>query len=131
MVSAINTALSGMSSAVTHIAASTNNIVNSRSTSSLKDGIRKTETYMPLDVIDISQSLGGVTTQVKPVDKAPVLIPDPKHPDANEEGIVAYPDVQIDEELTKQTIASYNFQANLKVIGTASEMNGSIMDIFA
>jgi len=51
----------------------------------------------------------------------------PDHPDANEEGYVAYPNVNLVREMTDMLVASRAYEANLSVVTTARDMwNGAL-----
>jgi flagellar basal-body rod protein FlgC len=52
----------------------------------------------------------------------PRLVFDPSHPDANEDGMVALPNVRMVEEMTNLMNAQRSFEANLKAIGIGREM---------
>lgn len=47
---------------------------------------------------------------------------DPTHPDANAEGYVAYPAINIMEEMTDLISASRSYEANVTAINTAKDM---------
>jgi len=47
---------------------------------------------------------------------------DPEHPDANEDGYVAYPQVNPAEELVNLQSAARAYEANIAVMSTAKEM---------
>lgn len=131
MVSPINTAISGLFAASRRLSVSANNIVNQGSTRTQVDGVETNTPYTPKQVVQISQATGGVITRV--IDKNPatvgVFIPD--HPDADAEGVVQFPNVDIAEELVNQKIASYDYKANLKTIKVQDELQKSLLDIFS
>jgi flagellar basal-body rod protein FlgC len=52
----------------------------------------------------------------------PRLVFDPSHPDANQDGMVALPNVRMVEEMTNLMNAQRSFEANLKAIGIGREM---------
>ncbi len=54
--------------------------------------------------------------------RPPQLVFQPGHPDANAEGIVAYPNVNIHEEMADMIASSRAFEANLAVIKNARSM---------
>ena len=60
----------------------------------------------------------GVVADSRP----PRLVFNPSHPDANEKGMVAFPNVQMVEEMTNLTNASRVYQANLAAIAVSREM---------
>ena len=47
---------------------------------------------------------------------------EPHHPQANEEGYVYYPNVNIVEEMTNMISASRSFQLNVEVMNSAKQM---------
>jgi flagellar basal-body rod protein FlgC len=50
------------------------------------------------------------------------LVYDPGHPDANAEGMVAIPDINIHEEMVDMIAASRSYEANLAVVKNARAM---------
>ena len=57
------------------------------------------------------------------------VIFDPSHPDADADGFVTYPDVNIVEELTDLMIAQRTFDANVTVVNAAKQMIMRSLDI--
>ena len=58
---------------------------------------------------------------------APRMTYQPDHPDANEEGYVAYPNVNLVREMTDMLVASRAYEANLSVVTTGRDMwNGAL-----
>ena len=47
---------------------------------------------------------------------------DPEHPDADEEGYVHYPDVNVAEEMTRMISANRIYEANLKAVKSTKSM---------
>mgnify|MGYP006309199653 CR=1 FL=1 len=54
---------------------------------------------------------------------------DPQHPDADAEGYVTYPDINIVEEMTDLMVANRMFEANVTVINSAKQMIMKSLDI--
>lgn len=52
----------------------------------------------------------------------PRLVYDPDHPDANEDGYVAYPNVNTVEEMVNMITSMRTYQANLSVVSGIQEM---------
>src|ERR1041384_7159339 len=50
------------------------------------------------------------------------MVFDPGHPDANSEGMVAYPNINIHEEMADLIVASRAYEANLAVVKNARSM---------
>jgi flagellar basal-body rod protein FlgC len=66
---------------------------------------------------------GGVIVKEIGVDDAPPrMVYDPGHPDANEEGYVAYPNVSVIREMADMMAASRAYEANLEVVESAKAM---------
>jgi flagellar basal-body rod protein FlgC len=61
--------------------------------------------------------------------KAPLLKYEPTHPDANSEGYVAFPNVNLMEEMTNMIQASRSYEANVQSIQTTKDMALSALEI--
>ncbi len=131
MVNAINSALSGLSAAARRLHVSANNIANIHSTKTVVDGNTVNAPYVPKRVDQVSQAGGGVTTVVKDINPASTKLFDPDDPDADTEGFVAYPNVNLETEIVNQKIASYDYKANLKTIKVQDELEQSLLDILS
>jgi flagellar basal-body rod protein FlgC len=71
----------------------------------------------------ISQGLGGVKVdRIVSSDEAGQKVHDPTHPDADEEGYVSYPNVNIVVEMTNMLSATRSYEASLTVIEAAKRM---------
>ena len=69
-------------------------------------------------VLDITEDQG-----------APRMFYQPDHPDANEEGYVAYPNVNLVREMTDMLVASRAYEANLSVVTTGRDMWNGALDV--
>jgi flagellar basal-body rod protein FlgC len=69
---------------------------------------------------DISK--GVRVTQIVEDASPPRLVYDPKNPAANEQGYVAFPNVNVVEEMTNMISASRSYQTNVEVMNTAKTM---------
>ena len=61
--------------------------------------------------------------------KAPLLKYDPTHPDANEDGYVAFPNVNMMEEMTNMVQATRSYEANVQAIQATKDMALSALEI--
>jgi flagellar basal-body rod protein FlgC len=61
--------------------------------------------------------------------RAPQMKYEPHHPDANEEGFVAYPNINVMEEMTNMIQAQRAFEANVQTMQTAKDMALSALEI--
>jgi len=57
------------------------------------------------------------------------LVYDPGHPDADENGFVRLPNVDLMEEMANMLLATRSYEAALKVVSTAEEMALRTIDI--
>jgi len=68
-------------------------------------------------------------TEVISTDKPPILKYEPNHPDANEQGYVAYPDVNTVEEMANMISASRAYEANMSAFQTTKGMALKALEI--
>ncbi len=61
--------------------------------------------------------------------KAPILKYEPDHPDANPEGYVAYPNINLMEEMTNMIQASRAYEANVSALQATKDMALSSLEI--
>ncbi|MEK6774420.1 MAG: flagellar basal body rod protein FlgC [Bdellovibrionota bacterium] len=61
--------------------------------------------------------------------KAPLLKYEPDHPDANPEGYVAYPNINLMEEMTNMIQASRAYEANVSALQASKDMALSSLEI--
>ena len=78
----------------------------------------------------LSDKLEGVeveeiTESSKPFEK----VFDPGHPDADKEGYVTYPNVNLMEEMADMVSATRAYEANINVVNTTKEMFMKTLDI--
>lgn len=70
-------------------------------------------------------SVLGVATS----ERAPVVKFDPNHPDANKAGYVAYPNINLVEEMVNMMSAARSYEANVTAISTTKNMAMKALDI--
>lgn len=61
--------------------------------------------------------------------KAPLLKYEPNHPDANPDGYVAYPNINLMEEMTNMIQATRAYEANISSIQASKDMAMSALQI--
>ena len=75
-------------------------------------------------------SIGGVRVAAIDEDPSPPkVVHDPSHPDADEEGNVAYPNVETITEMTDMLSATRAYEANVTVLNAAKSMAMKALDI--
>ena len=66
---------------------------------------------------------------IRPDRKGPVMKYDPNNVDANEEGFVAYPDINVMQEMVDMLQASRSYEANVSTMNTSKNMALSALEI--
>jgi flagellar basal-body rod protein FlgC len=98
---------------------------------------KKEVVFMSTDVSD-EKSFGGILSKkiegvkvdsVQESNKAFERVFDPNHPDADPEGYVSLPNVNLMEEMTDMTAASRAYEANINVMNTTKEMLIKSLDL--
>jgi len=136
-MSSISTiALSGMNAATRRLEVSASNVANAPSTGALPnaDGTLPAgaqAAYAPLEVVQTANANGGTQTSVTTVKPPTTAVSDPQAPFANQNGLVAAPNVDLSQELVNQMIASYSYAANAKVMAADDRMTKTLLDIRA
>ena len=78
----------------------------------------------------LDRELKGVRIlNVLPDNRPPKQIYEPGHPDADENGMVSYPDINVVEEMANLMTASRNYEANSTTIDTVKNMYMRALDI--
>lgn len=60
---------------------------------------------------------------------APILKYDPSHPDADERGYVAYPNINLMEEMTNMIQATRSYEANVSAMQATKDMANTALEI--
>lgn len=142
MVSSVRSSVSGLNSATRGVAVSAANIVNSRSSSRVEvvtispaakaAAARSTTddggTYQAKTLTNVSVAEGGVKSIIRDKDPSHVELYDPDDPNANEEGMVAIPEISLVEELVNLKKSQQQFIANVAVLQAEDEMMGELLD---
>jgi flagellar basal-body rod protein FlgC len=131
MTSAANIALSGLNDAAQRVANATSNIVNASSIAPLPKIADNYSGFVPQDTVTLSGPAGGVTTTTEPRDPAYVAAYDPNAPQANAQGLVAAPNVDLASEIVNINVAQVNYGADAAVIKIEDKMQKSLLDIIS
>jgi flagellar basal-body rod protein FlgC len=70
-----------------------------------------------------------MVTEVVEDQSAPMMVFNPSHPDANEEGYVAMPNINLMEEMVNLINATRSFEANVQSINAAKAMALRAIDL--
>lgn len=143
-----NVSTSGMSAQRTRINVVSANIANAKTTHTEEGGPYKKQQVVFEDVLlnetkkigsnDIektnnknsAQELRGVGVKsILDSESAPILKFEPTHPDANEEGYVAYPDINPVVEMVDLIEAMRSYEANVASFNTHKNIDSKTLDI--
>jgi flagellar basal-body rod protein FlgC len=106
------------------------NIANANVTHDVDGKPYQRQTVVFEKMLDQQQGLAGAGTgpggvQVARIEKdhrPPNLVYNPGHPDADANGMVATPDINVHEEMADMIVSSRSFEANLAVVRNARSM---------
>lgn len=129
MTSIFGIAVSGLNAAGARINTASNNIANFRSTTALKDGQVINEPFTPQEVVQLPQTTGGTLPLVRDRQGEPVPVFSQDHPDADTEGFIQLPDIELASEFADILIAKNAFRANLSLIEAGDELLGALVDL--
>jgi flagellar basal-body rod protein FlgC len=129
-------ALSGMNAASRRLEVSASNVANVMTTGALPDADGSLPSgapraYDPLELIQTASAGGGVQTSITTATPPTSAIFDPQAPFANQDGLVAAPNVDLAGEMVSQLLASYSFAANATVLKADDRMTETLLDIKA
>lgn len=135
-MSSISTiALSGLNAAARRLDVSASNVANVSSDGALPVGgtvpSGAPQAYVPLQVVQTESATGGTQKSVTSVTPSAVATSDPSAPFANQDGLVAAPNVDLGQELISQLVAKYSYVANARVMAAEDRMTKTLIDTMA
>lgn len=68
-------------------------------------------------------------TEVVNTNKPPILKYEPNHPDANKDGYVAYPNINVMEEMSNMISAQRSFEANVNAMNVSKSMAQKALEL--
>ncbi len=130
MISSFPPAINGMRAASVRVAVAAENIANLQSSGPIDPATQAFGGYKPKQVQQASGP-GGPQTSV--TTKSPGFIPvyGPDHPDANANGLIGQPDVNLAQNIVDLKIAQNAYEANARVLRTAFEMSGALLKVLS
>jgi flagellar basal-body rod protein FlgC len=136
--SALEVAASGLSAERTRMNTIASNLANARTTRTAEGGPYKrldpVFQAVPLERSGVTNPLGAAVSMVKvgqiqkdPRD--PMMVYEPGHPDADSNGYVRYPNVNVVEEMVNMMTASRAYEAGITSIESVKAMARSALAI--
>ena len=78
----------------------------------------------------LDREMRGVRVQAIAIDKRPPkMVYEPGHPDADQDGFVAYPDVNVVEEMAALMTAQRGYEANVTTVHSIKQMYNKALEI--
>jgi flagellar basal-body rod protein FlgC len=118
----LDVAATGLSAQRIRINVLSSNMANANTTRTEDGGPYRKKNVIFKQVLAGEYKGGVKVRQIVPDTKPPMLRYEPSHPDANEEGYVAYPNINPVEEMVNLLEASRSYEANVTVINTAKQL---------
>jgi|SRR3954471_1328329 flagellar basal-body rod protein FlgC len=132
MNSVMSIALSGMMAAQKRLEVSASNVANISTTGPLAGAPASVRSaYAALRTEQTGTAGGGTVAHVGTESPATLPVSDPGSPDADANGLVAAPNVDLANEALQQLIARHSYAANAAVIRAEDRMVKSLLDLKA
>jgi flagellar basal-body rod protein FlgC len=140
-MTALDIGASALSAERTNMNIISMNLANVKTTRTVEGGPyrRKTTVIEAIPVDDafskhmqsaLDRELRGVRVMHVAQDSRPLkLVYEPGHPDANADGYVAYPDINVVEEMANLMTAQRGYEANVTTIDTVKAMYNKALEI--
>lgn len=140
-MTALDMGASALSAERTHINIISMNLANAKTTRTPEGGAyRRRSVVMESIPVDASfkkqmegaldKELRGVRVQSVAIDQRPhKLVYEPGHPDANSDGYVAYPDINVVEEMAALMTAQRGYEANVTTVESIKQMYNKALEI--
>jgi flagellar basal-body rod protein FlgC len=140
-MTAIDVGASALKAERTHLNVISMNLANAKTTKTVGGGpyrrkevvFKETEVESPFSKAmneALDRDVMGVRVESIQNDRRPLKqVYEPGHPDANEEGYVSYPDINVVEEMTNMLQAMRAYEANVSTITTSKAMFSKALEI--
>ena len=140
-MTALDIGASALSAERTHLNIVSMNLANAKTTRTVEGGAyrRKSVVFAAKQVdsdfsktmqSELGRDLRGVKVESIAIDKRPPkMVYEPGHPDANQEGYVAYPDINVVEEMANLMTVQRGYEANVTSIDTIKAMYTKALEI--
>ena len=131
LLSAINTSTSGLSAEKLRMEIIAQNIANLETTKTNEGGPYRRKVTVFKEVLqqniqgDSGSDFAGQGVEVDKIvadNTDPIMVYDPGHPDANKDGFVAKPNINLADEMVDSISASRAYAANVTVLNTTKSL---------
>ncbi len=141
LLTSLKISSSGLSANRKRMNAISSNIANAQTTETAEGGPYRRkevvfgseparETFSEILEGEIGEKVQTVqATEVVSTNRPPILKYEPNHPNADERGYVAYPNINVMEEMANMISASRAYEANVNAINTTKSMAMKALEI--
>jgi flagellar basal-body rod protein FlgC len=129
-MSVYSIALSGLVAQTRAVGAYAQNIANLHSSGRVNPGPGERGAYAPIDPVTISTG-AGVRTDFRVVDPPQVKVYSPDSADANDDGLIAVPNISLEEQLVGTMLAKNAYVASAKILGVQRDLDRELLDIIS
>jgi flagellar basal-body rod protein FlgC len=136
IVDTFNIAASGLSAERLRLQTIASNLANAKTTRTASGGPYKRQVAVfanePLNAFgdELEKAIGRVNVVgVRSDPSPPMMVYDPSHPDANAQGYVSYPDINMMQEMVDMMSANRAYEANASVVDSTSSMAARALEI--
>lgn len=77
----------------------------------------------------MNDAQGVKVTEIVEDTRPPRMVYDPSHPDANKEGYVAFPNIDVIEEMTNMMATTRSYEANISAVNATKSMSMKALEI--
>ena len=141
-ISGMRISSSGMTAQRARLNAISSNIANINTTQTPEGGPYRRKDVV-FEAMPDARNFGEILTSTNPKSnmqrvqvtdvvsdlKAPLMKYDPDHPDANPEGYVAFPNINLMEEMTNMIQATRAYEANVSALQASKDMAMSALEL--
>lgn len=132
-ISARDIAVSGLRAQRTRMNVIANNIANAETTRTPGGGAFRRQLTIfrgnPIRRWSEPEQVGVKVKAIRPDEKPFRVVYDPEHPDANNEGYVEYPNINIAAEMVDLIAAQRAYEANIAVLASGAQMRQRAVEI--
>lgn len=140
-MTALDMSASGLTAERTHMNIISMNLANAKTTRTVEGGpYRRKSVVLAATEVDspfskhmnsaFGREMKGVRVQAIATDQRPdKRVYEPGHPDADEEGYVAYPDINVVEEMASLMTSQRGYEANVTMVDTIKAMYTKALEI--
>ena len=124
MIQGIQSALAGLKAAAQRAGIAADNIANARSGGTLQPYTG----YVPKEAVQTTTVTGTPVVSARPLTPGHVAAYEPDSPDADADGLVGRPNVDLAKNIVELTLAEHAYKANAATLRTIDELSKALYD---